>query len=91
MAAQISNCEMVKAKPKQKKMSQENVKQQIENVMNIIREQNGKCAVTGFPMSFKCAATGIAMTIDNCHEFTGSSERIDNTKGYVNDNVKFTI
>lgn len=59
-------------------MSQENVKQQFNSIMESIAEQSEKCAGTGFPTTWKCAVTGAV-------------DRIDNTKGYVKNNVKFTV
>jgi hypothetical protein len=48
--------------------------------LSIIKEQNGRCAITGIPLVYK-----------RFHRFAASPDRLDDSKGYVKGNVRFII
>lgn len=51
-----------------------------ELFVNVIKEQNGRCIITGIPFAY-----------ERNHKFSPSPDRLDNTKGYVDDNVRMII
>jgi hypothetical protein len=52
----------------------------VEELWNIFQKQNGKCNLTGLP---------IDLFINRDKTRTASLDRIDNTKGYTNDNIQW--
>jgi hypothetical protein len=48
--------------------------------VDIIKEQHGRCAITGIPLVYK-----------QKNKFSASPDRLDDTKGYVKGNVRFII
>jgi hypothetical protein len=59
-----------------------------EEILQIYKSQNGKCAISGLPITFRseygCRKTGRKYSLD-----TASLDRIDSSKGYVHGNVQW--
>lgn len=55
----------------------------IEYLWNLYQKQQGKCALTGLPICFG--------RLFIRHETTASPDRIDNSKGYVEGNIRWVL
>jgi hypothetical protein len=79
-AAATSSAKRRGSKRKRKDTSHDCDENIFQLFVDIIKEQGGRCAITGIPMVYKMN-----------HQFAASPDRLDDSKGYVKGNVRFII